>query len=161
MCTVLYFFVGLYTLTRGWEPWAREGECKQVQVGSSQIRWVIYLILAISLSAFVEDVTILVRGPPPHGEPRVQAMGTVSLWVKSRQQLPGVLHAVMAGGGATWATGGAVRSHLACGGGMAISAVAAMAGQRRPVSGDARCGGRRGRLWCGGTPLVRELGLHP
>ena len=49
--------------------------CKQVQVGSSQIRWVIYLILAISLSAFVEDVTILVTGPPPHGEPRVQAMG--------------------------------------------------------------------------------------
>ena len=72
MCTVLYFFVGLYTLTHGWEPWAREGECKQVQVGSSQIRWVIYLILAISLSAFVEDVTILVTGPPPHGEPRVQ-----------------------------------------------------------------------------------------
>ena len=107
----------------------------------------ICLILAISLSAFVEDVTILVRGPPPHGEPRVQAMGTVSLWVKSRQQLPGVLHAVMAGGGATWATGGAVSSHLACGGGMAISAVAAVAGQRRPVSGDARCGGGRGRLW--------------
>ena len=37
-----------------------------MQVGSSQIRWVIYLVLAIfPYSAFVDDVTILVQGRRP------------------------------------------------------------------------------------------------
>jgi len=46
------FLVGLCALDRGRGPWASEGECSQVQVGSNQIHWVIYMWhWRVSLSA--------------------------------------------------------------------------------------------------------------